>query len=227
MANAAHSSKSSDIDHRNRFAELATGLAAMAAAEGVRIVPFRDPGLPYFFAASFSQREHVLKMLELTVQLATDVQRRGEKISDSAPLIWAFCRAWKYLPASDFLDKIEQGDLVDVYNQSGQLIFANLRFFSIAPFSLEELYFRPWHDLFFYRPESYTESMKSICHNILNGPHQIYDLRYLGDRTVGSHSSGEAIGIFQPTFFSSLVQSGKVVGFACINRVIDLSGTSI
>ena len=195
-------------------------LAQLVEAEGLTIRPFDSPTLPYFSAATFGQRETTLKMLNLMVELTEEVQKKGERARDAGSLIWAFCRTWKFIPTWDFHDKIENGDMVDVYNLQGQLIFANLRFYEIITYTLEQLYFCQWHTLFNHE-EEFQKKLQSVCAEIPKNPHQLYDLRHLGQHRV-KENFGKMEGIFQPTYFSSLVHNGKVAGFICINRVVEI-----
>lgn len=213
----------SDSDHHQTFAELATRLAELAGKEGLNIVPYKDPALIHLKQADFAQREHAFKMLSLMIQLFEQMHQSGHKISDTTAVLWAFCRAWKYMPAGDFQDKIQEHDMLDIYNEHGQLIFANLRFFAITSYSLEELYFRPWHKLFLHVPTTIQDDLKKVCGEILAGPTKVYDVRYLGEHTV-IEAEGIYQGIFLPTFFSPLTHGGKTVGFACINRIVKVIG---
>lgn len=216
-----HSNDFSSQDQQNRFIELSTRLAELAKREGLVIRPFEKLTLPYFSAASYEKREHALQILSQTVKLTEEVQSQGVRARDSSSLIWAFCRTWRYAPTWDFHDKIQDGDMVDVYNLQGQLIFANLRFYEVTTYTLEQLYFCQWHILFNHEDE-FQEQLQQICMDIPRKPHQTYDLRHLGEHRV-KENFGKMEGLFQPTYFSSLIHKGKITGFVCINRVVEVT----
>jgi hypothetical protein len=221
MSFPARKSGSSDTEQRQWYIELSTRLSELALSEGIRITPFRDARVPHFMAASTGQREHVLTMLKQTLELVEEIRGHGDVAGKSAALIWAFCRIWKCTPASDFLGKIDEGCSVDLYNVFGQLIFANLRFYSLTSYSLDELYFLPWEKLYTHEPPEIQEKLKNICAHILKGPHQLHDVRHLGPHLI-RETLGKGAGIIEPTYFTSLAKSGKIIGFACINRIVEV-----
>lgn len=209
-----------DLNQRDRFVHLSQRMIELVAREGLSLRAFDSLTLPHFTAANFDERKRVIELLELTNRLIEKVHSEGLKASDSTSLVWAFFSSSKYIPTSETFDKIEDGDMVDIYNLQGQLIFANLRFYEVSSYTLEQLYFCHWHILY-CRDTEIHQTLKNIWKQIATEPHQLYDLRH-----VGAHQAKENFGsitcVFQPTYFSSLVHQGKVAAICCINRIVDV-----
>jgi hypothetical protein len=83
---------------------------------------------------------HRLDLLKVFAELIGD-----EAASKSnKDLLWRFCGKMRMTPESDVMDRIEDEDIIEVYDMNGDQIFRNLHYFSVVSLSVEDLVCMNW-----------------------------------------------------------------------------------
>ncbi|MGZ3722944.1 MAG: hypothetical protein ACXVA9_08450, partial [Bdellovibrionales bacterium] len=119
----------------------------LIAKFGRKAVPYRTPELPIFMSAKKKTRVRAFMYLLFNVQVLSEHLASGEP-ADERKLTWRALVKCKLTPASDFIDRIEAGDIVEIYLLREQLqIYRSMTFFDICTMSVEELLFEPWYKL--------------------------------------------------------------------------------
>lgn len=111
---------------------------------GIRITAASDYRLPIFRKLFVSDQACAVEKLELNLDIFSSVVASGGNLGNSSTMAWFGCQKLGYVPPSDFFDKITNDDVIQVYSVDGVHRFANLKFFEICSYTLEQLYSLPW-----------------------------------------------------------------------------------
>lgn len=204
-----------------QFQSLTLIVVEMAARENIRIRPFTATGVPYFAALRSELQDHVLWQLETFIACGRELQDSARSVSDARLLTAAFIRRNHWQAPADFTERIGPDDCVDIYNENHQLIFANLRFFEILSYSLEDLYCRPWMDLFRREDHQIHTRLIEIVTEVLSGrSRQTYDLSHL-PKHIAYEALAPKVGVAEttPKAMAPLWSDGRVKGYACVNDI--------
>lgn len=68
----------------------------------------------------------------------------GPDCKNHKDLMWRYFSKMRFVPASDVLDRIEDDDILEVYDMNGDQIFRNLNYFDVVSFSVEDLVSMNW-----------------------------------------------------------------------------------
>jgi hypothetical protein len=80
-----------------------------------------------------------LDLLKVFAELTGDGSSTGNK-----DLLWRFFGKMRMTPESDVMDRIEDEDIIEVYDMHGDQIFRNLHYFSVVSLSVEDLVCMNW-----------------------------------------------------------------------------------
>jgi hypothetical protein len=138
------------------------------AAEGYRVLPYRSPELRYFTAAEPRRRELALAQIERTLALFEELKREDKPLKDTSSYLWRALRQLNLVPRPDVFDKIQDGDIVEIYSLEQELLFCNLQFFEICSFSLEEVFGLQWHRVT-RRPERFAHQLWQLGMSMAQG----------------------------------------------------------
>lgn len=208
------------FDSHSRFRELALEAEALGRKDGLEFIPFTDDSLPYFTKLDGPGRAHALWMLEQLVRIGNELHTSDASLRDSKKVIWAFLRVVKMVPPSDLLDRFETGDVIDIYDEHHQMIFANPNFLNILSYSLEELYCRPWTELF-AKDESVFGTIVETINGILGGKLEtIVDMSATPECVSFEIDSPKRMRcLAQLRLMSPLFEQGRPVAYLCVNRL--------
>ena len=75
---------------KNEFIDLSVKLQKILGKEGLFIIPFEEPGLPFYSNHSPEQRTQIIEQMKTLLVLAEDLQISNLKVTDPANLIRIF-----------------------------------------------------------------------------------------------------------------------------------------
>lgn len=75
----------------------------------------------------------------------------------------------KYTAPSDFIDKVTEEDIVEIYNLENIQVFRNLKFYETTTYSLSDLLLYDWPELY-TRPAKMTEKLLAIVGDVIRHP---------------------------------------------------------
>ncbi|AFX99886.1 hypothetical protein [Bdellovibrio bacteriovorus] len=200
-------------DRVEKFRLLCERLALVLQKEGLSVKPYRDPALPFFNQLNENQKDIALQTLKDYLEICQEAHAESFSLKDSPRFCWKALRRWGLIPASDFFDKLQEADSVEVYTEEGLQVFRNLRFFEVCTYTLEELYSLEWWKLY-GREESVTRDLFSISLDLINGriagtlnfdtgKHDLWELSSEGMRRF----------VVEPRHACSLRRNGEIRGF--------------
>lgn len=207
----------------DEFISLSLRLQKMLAKEEFYFTTFESKALPYFSNLTSAQQIQIVNQLKTLIELGEELQQQGKKLSNSADLIQTFFRKFKLYTPSWVIDSITNKDIVDVYNLESRLIVASLNLFEICSYSMEELFCRPWAELFAREGETHVQ-IYQLCRALLNGEiSEPVDMTNIPQHKVRETYFPEgSYALLQPRIFSPVYADDKIYGFLSINRIVEL-----
>lgn len=208
----------------DEFVKLSLHLQKMLAKEEFYFTTFENKSLPHFSNLTSAQQIQIVNQLKTLIELGEDLQQQGKKLSNSADLIQTFFRKFKLYTPPWVIDSITNKDIVDVYNLESRLIVASLNLFEICSYSMEELFCRPWAELFAREGETHVQ-IYQLCRALLNGEiNEPVDMTNIPQHKVReAYSSQDLYALLQPRIFSPVYADDKIYGFLSINRIVELN----
>lgn len=177
----------------DRFRLLSLSYQDFAKSAGIALTAFRDPALPYFTALSASQRSRVLDALGICVRVCESARSQGHAMSDSPALTWQAIHQLGLRPTSDIFGVIGDESVIEIHSPEGTQLFRNFNFFRYCSYSVEELYSRPWHELY-ERDEGLARIIADAARSVYSGEIRSarrFDLPPHGVREISSPSLNE------------------------------------
>lgn len=220
MSNAKPRRQTDTSDLCKRFRALALEAAALGRKDGLEFIPFADPALPHFTKLDEAGRAHALGRLEQLVRIGNELHTSGGSLGDSKKVLWAFLRAAKMAPPSDLLDHVQSGDVIDIYGEHHQMIFANPMILDILSYSLEDLYCRPWTDIF-GKDETVFETVVEVINGILGGKLRgVVDMSAMPECVTFEVDSPKLMRcVTKMRLLAPLFEQREPVAYVCVNRV--------
>lgn len=73
-----------------------------------------------------------------------EIRAQGTEGLSGSQMVWRMLQRGGLTPTQDVLGKIEDDDVVEIYDLKNQQIFRNIKFFEYCSFSLEDLFVGDW-----------------------------------------------------------------------------------
>jgi PAS domain-containing protein len=146
----------------SKFRELALKLSEIGNANGVVIRPFKLSALPLFSKLSPAHQQSAVDQLSLYVAICEDVMASAGSLASSRTFVWRAFSALGFVPDSNLFNLIGDDDVVEIYNMENIQIFRNLRFFEFCSYTLEELFSKPWMELFVREDPEITKQLINL-----------------------------------------------------------------
>lgn len=196
----AQSDSNFDGSASNKFIELAYKIADYASQAGCEMWPFHQASVPYFSSQSHEKKQEILASMQVFIEICQLTLANGKKLDDTKSLAWYGLKHLDMRFTSDLLDKIVDGDILEVYTNDNIQIFRNFKFFELISYTIEDIFCRPWTELFIrhdlQKARDTLAIMKKISTREINstvlleylGAHKIEEalspLRYQYDYTI-------------------------------------------
>lgn len=208
---------------RNEFIDLSVKLQKVLGREGLFIIPFEQPSLPYFSNLSPEQRAQIILQLQTLLEIAIDLQSQNLKITEPENLIRKFLKKFNLHAPSRVIDSLTKHDFVGIWNSESRLLLISFNFFYIGTYSLEELFCRPWSELLSRDSEIHLQFFQ-LCRSILNGEiTQPVDTTYIPQHKVTeTYAKPDHYAIIQPRVVSPLYLGDQLFGYIAVSRIIDI-----
>jgi len=156
----------SNDDLRKRFLTAGRKLYQLGSLAGYRIIPTANSGLLLFSALPVETQKTVIKTLEASCRVYSSLIANKTKMRNPSAIVWAAFRELGLVPPPDFFDKIGSDDVIQLYSSDGLHLFASFRFFDLCSYTIEEIYSRPWLELW-SRSESALSRLIQIVQQVM------------------------------------------------------------
>lgn len=117
-------------------------------SKGKNVEPFLSPTIPYFDILTFEKKEQVLERLRLFNNVCSAVLASRGDLNNPRVMLWHALQVLELTFPSDLFNYVSDEKIVEIYDRENIQIFRNLRFFDFTSYTLEDLFCRPWVDLF-------------------------------------------------------------------------------
>jgi len=148
------------------FMTLSNRIAELGRERGIRIVPFRDPALPFFSQKRLEDQRKILGDLSNYLGICEAAVQEGGQLHDPVAISWAAIKELGFRPPSDLFTYVRKDSVIEIHDPVGIQIFRNFRFYSYCSYSLEELHCFPWNHL-------YSRNDK-VLHDLLGWVGKVY-----------------------------------------------------
>ena len=157
--------KSFNNDNSNiNFLELADQIESYAKDLGCKYIrSTSDRRLLFFNRLIPTQKKSVIQSLQTFVTICQKSIASGNELKDSRQLLWYAMKELGLTFDSQLFESIKNTDTIEIYNKENIQIFRNFNFYQHSSYSIEDLFCRPWMDLFRRAdPEKALLSLKII-----------------------------------------------------------------
>lgn len=150
------------------FRELALRYKEIGAKEGIKIVPYLSADMPHFQKATAEQRTKAISYLKTIVDIHEETIAAGDHPSNSKKLIWRALSKLSLVPGPDIFDNFTEEDSVIIYSDTQTIVFWNLQFFRYISFTVEQMFFCPWHE-FTKRSDEIHQKLYEMAVSVITG----------------------------------------------------------
>lgn len=149
---------------RSNFIALSMSLAKMLQNVGLKTQAGLE-GFPHFNQLTNLEKTTAIERLQFYYDLCMEQLIEGQSLRDSKKFTWRALVKLGLSPQSDLLDRIGEGDIVEIYNEEQVQLFRNLEFFDICSYTLEELFCIQWWRLF-QRDEAVSSEILKLVNDL-------------------------------------------------------------
>ncbi len=176
--------------------------------------------LQYFKVLDQENQERVTLTVETILTTTFELIREGYSPLNTKLLVTRFMNNMGLSALSDVFLTYKDGDLIDMYNNQNQMIFASLNLFALSAYNIEELLCRPWTELWHRDSHIIQQLMEKTLDVLFSDEkktmymsipvHQVVELTSAKKNTAWVHCK-----IFSPIMSSE----GRTAGFLAINEL--------
>lgn len=162
--------KISDLDSKLKalFIEYADSLSIIGKNEGVCIAPYSSSNLVHFDVLQIQEKQKVVEGLKNYLEICQQTILSGHSVKNSKQLTWNALKKFKLRPHLTLFDHLNDGQVIEFYSSENIQIFRNFVFFELCSYTLEDVYCRPWFELY-KRDDSVTAEILKEFEFIFKG----------------------------------------------------------
>jgi hypothetical protein len=204
-----------------RFREMALLYSRFLEQEGIRVRPFHSSDLPCFSKLNAEQKNEAISQIASLLEIFEETQSEQGRLKDSPRLLWRTLRKLKWIPQPDIFDKIQDGDVVEIYSVEHKHIFQNLEFFNWVSHTLEEIYCTPWYAAV-QREQNVIEAMYGVAAKLVSGEQTSTVDPAIPEHWIEEVGTELLLKYFlSMRFVSPLRADGRPVGYVVVWRARD------
>lgn len=207
-----------------QFVKLGDQLSRHHASHGVRMRPYTSVDVPHFSKVPSPYKPLILSALRENVLLFDEMAAAGEPLNDSPRLLWRSLRRLNWIPRSDIFDKIEKGDVVELYDGAKNQIFRNLAFFNYISLTLEEIVSFPLGVMFNFDQsvlDYHENTAKRIAQQAIRATETLELAPYIVEEKGGEFYRVK----IHPKWISPVSHDDQCVGVIVVHRSELLNGS--
>lgn len=134
------------------FEVMCLNLSKLLAKCNFEIAPYEDENLIWFSQLPSADKKRIIQDVSDYIYICSSEYIEKGTLSNSTSFVWRGLNEMGLKFTSDMFGHIKNDQIVEVYSLENKQIFRNLNFFDYVSYTLEELFCRPWTDLF-HRPD--------------------------------------------------------------------------
>ena len=211
--------ENSQIERREKFRYLTLRLTKAAADCGFQLTPYFDTNLVYFCRLSEGAQERAIVSLDRLSSQYESLYAHDHKRPSVALQLAFFLKQNKITTDPAVVERISEDEGVDIYDENHSFLFASLNILHLLTYSIEDLYCRPWYELFRRDTPGVQEKLLAVCLDLAAGKHtKLVDVSYI-ENNISSETSSVAKRAVAciPRYFAPIFRDGKPAGYLCVN----------
>ena len=166
-------SESGSTNNNSEFIKLSDEIAKAGEEARCKITPYFDPSLPHFSRLGDEQQKEIIEKLHFFRQCLMDTKSQGYNFSNSAQLVWVALKNLGFNIPGDFLDRIGQNHVVEIYDNRFLQVFCNFEFFNNCSYSIEQMSCFAWPELWHRRQEDMEKLIELSRAVVELGPDEV------------------------------------------------------
>lgn len=131
-----------------RFAHVAMAVSDILALYGHTVRPFKSANDLEFTKLSQDMQAIYLKHFSTYAEVLYETHNSGQNLNEARQLVWNMMKKIGMHTTDDVLNKINNSQIVEIYNSENIQIFRNLPFFKVCSYTLDEVLSVPWWKLY-------------------------------------------------------------------------------
>ncbi len=212
------------LDLSKRFIDLICRFANQLDREGIAVVPYTDRSLQKIATMDPAKIGRLYEAFASYYEVLQSTHSEGTPIVNSKRTLWKICKHLGYLPCSDLMDSIHDGDVIEIYASDWVQTYRNMEFLNLCSYDLASLFTQEFHELF-HRPDEVNEYIFKLLNNVFDGAiDRTTEIGFEPHVLQEKHSEERLSFRIEPGIISPLKsESGQVVAFVNTLKVRQLS----
>ncbi len=152
----------------SQFSKLTNDLAQIIISQNINVSPCTPKSLEYLATLDLEKiKIQNSKLIQHIAALENATSFKDK--TDNKSIIKNVLDFMKFTAPADFIDKIKEDDIVEIYNLEGIQIFRNLKFYETTTYGLTDLLTHEWFELY-YRSSKITEKLMMYAEQVFENP---------------------------------------------------------
>jgi PAS domain-containing protein len=206
------------LDFESLFRDQAEALVVLLKKSGIEIDALAGESLPFFSKLSPQKKETVIFALQALFEACEDMQASDASLTRNRSIAWRVMNTIGFKPQSDVFGMLEESDIIEIYDADFQIVFATPAFFQLTSYTLEDLYCRPWTELWYREPEIHSYIHSKVMETVLTERPQtvVVDVPVHKVQEICSHEGRRANA--RTKLFSAIEDNDRRRGFLCVSE---------
>ncbi len=151
------------------FINFCEQISNAVSAYGVHLKPYNSHGIQEFLSKESTDQFQILTNLKnYTQHLIEAVSNNVRLVGDNRKHAWFAMRNLGLRPPNDLFDRIDQRDMIEIYDTSGIQVFRSIELYNYMSYSFSEIFCYTWKDLF-SRDNFVLNRMSTTVSDVLSG----------------------------------------------------------
>lgn len=144
-------------------------LSSILKQSDVSMRPYDSAATPWFSQLTDQGKALVIEKIEANIAVYTELFEQGHSLRDSKKLMWQSLKSSRLTFRSDLFDFFNEGDVIEVYDKNNIQVFCNLDFYDYCSYTIEDIYCRPWVELFIREDNDSLENLIPVLNGFYDG----------------------------------------------------------
>ena len=199
-------------------------LATLVRAAGYETKVFSKEKPSIFPSFGIEKQNEILKTLDQTYAVYQSAIDKGVESRDDRKMAWWAMRHLGLRPHSDTFSKIEQHDVIEIYDANHKQIFRTFNFFPCLSYSLDEIHTYEWRELYERDEKVGAPMFDTVIQVLTTQPPAIilqpFETHWVQERFSEGRNKAELYSrLVSPLM---MVQSDQIAGYVNVFRVLEL-----
>lgn len=142
------------LNRKKHFGRLLVRFCDFARLHGVNLKPFNDENLLYFSKLGTDQQEIIRNSFLRYYNICLSAVEIQGSLKDNVGHFKLALRRLGFHVKDSVLEELQNNDVIEIYTLDSVQIFRTFNFFCLVNYTLEEIFCRPWFEL--YRRDHFT-----------------------------------------------------------------------